>query len=102
MERDWERSRSRDRCTLRHLSSGLRWPHRGLILFAMFGTNPTIAIKLTGLLRDFISRDAGQDLVEYALVVALIAFGSVAAMKGLSTEIKTAFNVISSDLGTAL
>lgn len=44
----------------------------------------------------------GQDLVEYALVVALIAFGAVAAMKGLSTEIKTAFNVISSDLGTAL
>jgi pilus assembly protein Flp/PilA len=44
----------------------------------------------------------GQDLVEYALVVALIAFGAVAAMQGLSTEINTAFNVISSDLGTAL
>jgi pilus assembly protein Flp/PilA len=44
----------------------------------------------------------GQDLVEYALVVALIAFGAVAAMQGLATEINTAFNVISSDLGTAL
>lgn len=44
----------------------------------------------------------GQDLVEYALVVALIAFGAVAAMQGLSTEINTAFNVISSDLGSAL
>jgi Flp pilus assembly pilin Flp len=40
--------------------------------------------------------------VEYALVVALIAFGAVAAMKGLSTEIKTAFNTISSDLWTSL
>ena len=46
--------------------------------------------------------EEGQDLVEYALVVALIAFGAVAAMKGLSTEINTAFNVISSDLATSL
>lgn len=44
----------------------------------------------------------GQDLVEYALVVALIAFGAVAAMQGLSTEINTAFNVISSNLGSSL
>lgn len=44
----------------------------------------------------------GQDLVEYALVVALIAFGAVAAMQGLATEINTAFNVISSNLGSAL
>jgi len=48
------------------------------------------------------SKTEGQDLVEYALVVALIAFGAVAAMQGLATEINTAFNVISSDLGTAL
>ena len=46
--------------------------------------------------------EEGQDLVEYALVVALIAFGAVAAMKGLGTEINTAFKTISSDLGTAL
>jgi pilus assembly protein Flp/PilA len=46
--------------------------------------------------------EEGQDLVEYALVVALIAFGAVAAMKGFSTEINTAFNVISSDLATSL
>ncbi len=44
----------------------------------------------------------GQDLVEYALTVALIAFGAVAAMQGLATEINTAFNIISSDLGTSL
>jgi len=53
------------------------------------------------LLRAF-RESEGQDLVEYALVVALIAFGAVAAMQGLATEINTAFNVISSDLGTAL
>lgn len=57
-----------------------------------------ILFKLQSLLR----REDGQDLVEYALVVALIAFGAVAAMQGLATEINTAFNVISSDLGSAL
>jgi pilus assembly protein Flp/PilA len=51
---------------------------------------------------DLIRRENGQDLVEYALVVALIAFGAVASMKGLSTEIKAAFNVISSDLASSL
>jgi pilus assembly protein Flp/PilA len=53
-------------------------------------------------LQSLANREEGQDLVEYALVVALIAFGAVAAMKGLSTEINTAFNVISSDLATSL
>jgi pilus assembly protein Flp/PilA len=53
-------------------------------------------------LQDLMKLEEGQDLVEYALVVALIAFGAVAAMKGLSTEINTAFNVISSDLKTSL
>lgn len=53
-------------------------------------------------LRRFLERNQGQDLVEYALVVALIAFGAVAAMKSLSTEIRIAFNVISSDLGKSL
>jgi pilus assembly protein Flp/PilA len=52
--------------------------------------------------QDMMNREEGQDLVEYALVVAIIAFGAVTAMKGLSTEIKTAFGTISSDLGTSL
>jgi pilus assembly protein Flp/PilA len=42
----------------------------------------------------------GQDLVEYALVVALIAFGAVLGMKGLSSGINSAFNKISSTLTT--
>lgn len=58
--------------------------------------------KLLYGVRTLCTREQGQDLVEYALVVAIIAFGAVTAMKGLSTEIKTAFNTISSDLGTAL
>jgi Flp pilus assembly pilin Flp len=40
--------------------------------------------------------------VEYALVVALVAFGTVVGMGALSTEINAAFNDISSDLASAL
>jgi pilus assembly protein Flp/PilA len=53
-------------------------------------------------LRDYLMREDGQDLVEYALVVALIAFGAVTAMKGLGSEINTAFKTISSNLGTSI
>ena len=49
-----------------------------------------------------LSHEDGQDLVEYALVVALIAFGAVAGMGALSTEINKAFNDISSDLAKSL
>ena len=51
---------------------------------------------------NFLRDEEGQDLVEYALVVALIAFGAVTAMKGLSAELNTAFNQISSTLASSL
>jgi pilus assembly protein Flp/PilA len=61
------------------------------------------AVLMRGIaLRNILEREEGQDLVEYALVVALIAFGATLAMKGLSSEIKTAFSAISSDLGSSL
>lgn len=52
--------------------------------------------------RNYIMPEDGQDLVEYALVVAVIAFGAVAAMKGLSTEINVAFKTISSELSSSI
>ena len=48
------------------------------------------------------NREEGQDLVEYALVVAIIAFGAVTGMKALSAEIKIAFETISANLATSL
>ena len=39
--------------------------------------------KLRSILPTNLLREDGQDLVEYALVVAIIAFGAVTAMKGL-------------------
>ena len=53
-------------------------------------------------LQNLLTRDEGQDLVEYALVVALIAFGATTAMKNLSGELNTAFNSISTKLSSSL
>ncbi len=44
--------------------------------------------------------EEGQDLVEYALVVALIAFGATAGMSALAGGINTAFNNISTQLSS--
>jgi pilus assembly protein Flp/PilA len=43
--------------------------------------------------------EEGQDLVEYALVVALIAFGATTGMGALANGINSAFNQISTTLG---
>ena len=46
--------------------------------------------------------ESGQDMIEYALVAALIAFGAVTAMSSLSSTINTAFSTIGSDLTSAI
>ncbi|MFZ0747167.1 MAG: Flp family type IVb pilin [Terracidiphilus sp.] len=48
--------------------------------------------------KNLMACEEGQDLVEYALVVALIAFGAVAAMSTLAGGINTAFNDVSTKL----
>ena len=35
------------------------------------------------LVKNLVNEDSGQDLIEYALVAALVGLGAVAAMKGL-------------------
>jgi pilus assembly protein Flp/PilA len=44
--------------------------------------------------------EEGQDLIEYALVVALIAFAATAGMSSLATAINTAFSGIGTTLTT--
>lgn len=48
-----------------------------------------------------VKEDSGQDLIEYALVAALIGLGAVASMKALGTIISTAFSTVGSDLTSA-
>jgi pilus assembly protein Flp/PilA len=61
-----------------------------------------LLLKVLVKLQDLASREEGQDLVEYALVVALIAFGATAGMKNLASGVNTAFSNISSQLGAAI
>jgi pilus assembly protein Flp/PilA len=52
--------------------------------------------------QDLVNREEGQDLVEYALVVALIAFGATAGMKALASGINGAFSTISTTLSNSI
>jgi pilus assembly protein Flp/PilA len=63
-------------------------------------TMNTMLLKLYVKFQDLASREEGQDLVEYALVVALIAFGATAGMRALATGLNTAFSGISTTLGS--
>jgi pilus assembly protein Flp/PilA len=49
-------------------------------------------------LKSLLTDDSGQDLIEYALIAALIALAAIAAMRSLSTKISTEFNTIGSSL----
>ena len=51
-------------------------------------------LMLSVRIQSLLSREEGQDLIEYALVVALIAFAATAGMKTLATDINLAFTKI--------
>ena len=55
-----------------------------------------ISTRLRGLLRD----DSGQDLLEYALLVGLIAVVAVVAVRATGGSINGIFTKISGDLAT--
>lgn len=42
--------------------------------------------------RDLFREESGQDMVEYALVAALIGLGCIAGVKTLSSQINNVFN----------
>ncbi|GAC1445513.1 MAG: hypothetical protein NVSMB52_06840 [Chloroflexota bacterium] len=58
--------------------------------------------RLSRKVASFMQDESGQDMVEYALVVALIALGSVASMNSLANSISSAYNTIGSNVLTAL
>ena len=57
-------------------------------------------LKLSANLQTLMLREEGQDLIEYALVVALIAFAATVGMRGLATSINAAFVAIGTTLTT--
>jgi pilus assembly protein Flp/PilA len=59
-----------------------------------------VYVKAQVLKQSFLNDESGQDLVEYALVVALIALGATASMSTLATSFSTAFSKVGSKLAT--
>jgi pilus assembly protein Flp/PilA len=56
--------------------------------------------KLFAKMQSLIKREEGQDLIEYALIVALIAFAATAGMNTLAVDINTAFTNVGTTPGT--
>ena len=55
-------------------------------------------VALKKLLRD----ESGQDLIEYALVAAIIGLAAVAAMSTLASNVSNAFSAVGSKLSSAV
>jgi Flp pilus assembly pilin Flp len=58
----------------------------------------TLASNLYFHVRNVVAREEGQDFVEYALVVSLIAFGAIASLGTLAAGINSAFSQIATTL----
>ena len=57
---------------------------------------------LAARLISFVQGEEGQDLVEYALIVALIALAATAGMKSLATTINNGFSTVGTTLTNSL
>ena len=54
------------------------------------------------LMTNLVNEDSGQDLIEYALVAALVGLGAIASMKGLANSLENTFTSISAALTAAV
>jgi pilus assembly protein Flp/PilA len=55
-------------------------------------------MKNCRLLTNLLNDDSGQDLIEYALVAALIALSAIGAMTALTNKINNEFNKVGNSL----
>ena len=51
-----------------------------------------------GIMSRLLLEEDGQDLIEYALVAALVGLGAVASLRGLATKISSAFTTVGTNL----
>lgn len=58
-------------------------------------------MQLVNFVKSFAHNDEGQDLLEYALLVALIALVAVVAVTAAGGSVKVIFEKIAAALGTA-
>ena len=62
----------------------------------------TMLLGLYVKFENLVSREEGQDLVEYALVVAVIALGCIATMRTVATTVSTSFSFIESSFAASV
>jgi pilus assembly protein Flp/PilA len=60
-----------------------------------------LSVKMD-LLKDAVKGEEGQDLIEYALLIAFVAFAVTAGMTTLAGDINKAVATIGGDLTTAI
>ena len=58
----------------------------------------TLLVNLWTMVQNHLSEEEGQDLVEYALIIALIALACTAGLNGLATAIQAGFTSIAADV----
>jgi pilus assembly protein Flp/PilA len=58
-------------------------------------------MQLVNALKSFVRNDEGQDLLEYALLVALIALVAIAAVTAAGSAVSTIFSSIAAQLSAA-
>ena len=58
-------------------------------------------LKLSVKIQMLLMQEEGQDLIEYALVVALIAFAAVASMQTVANDINALFAAVGAALTAA-
>jgi Flp pilus assembly pilin Flp len=56
---------------------------------------------ISSMLKTFWQEEDGQDMVEYALLLAFVALAGVSLLSGISTSIKGIFTSISTNLASA-
>ena len=52
-------------------------------------------------IKSFFQEEAGQDLVEYSLLLGFLALGSLALLSSAGTSVKTIWTTVSTQLTTA-
>jgi Flp pilus assembly pilin Flp len=59
-----------------------------------------LMVHAQSMVHSFARKDEGQDLLEYALLVALIALGAVAAVTLAGDKVEAVFNAIAGKIQT--
>ncbi len=57
-----------------------------------------LLLKMSLKIQDLMTREEGQDLVEYALVITLVALAAVGGIRGVTSAVNSVFSKISTTL----